>query len=54
MMVSEACIGTMTWGSFNAKEEQAHAQVRAVQTERCGQPKPNTVSLDLLARYALS
>jgi len=31
MMVTEACLGTMTWGSFNAKEEEAAAQLdRAV------------------------
>lgn len=27
MMVSEVCAGTMTWGSFNDKEEQAFAQM---------------------------
>jgi aryl-alcohol dehydrogenase-like predicted oxidoreductase len=27
MMVTECCIGTMTWGSFNGKEEEAFAQL---------------------------
>ena len=27
MIVTEVCIGTMTWGSFNDKEEQASAQL---------------------------
>lgn len=27
MMVTEVCGGTMTWGSFNDKEEDAHAQL---------------------------
>lgn len=27
MMVTECCIGTMTWGSFNAEEPLAHAQL---------------------------
>ena len=27
MMVTEVCGGTMTWGSFNAEEELAHAQL---------------------------
>mmetsp|Transcript_688 Transcript_688/g.2181 ORF Transcript_688/g.2181 Transcript_688/m.2181 type:complete len:412 (-) Transcript_688:167-1402(-) len=27
MMVTEACVGTMTWGSFNDKEEQAYEQL---------------------------
>ena len=27
MMVTEVCGGTMTWGSFNDKEEMAHAQL---------------------------
>ena len=27
MMVSECCIGTMTWGSFNAAPEEAYAQL---------------------------
>jgi len=31
MLVTEACIGTMTWGSFNGEEEEAFAQLdRAV------------------------
>lgn len=31
MMVTECCLGTMTWGSFNAEEEQAYEQLdRAV------------------------
>jgi hypothetical protein len=32
MMVTQACLGTMTWGSFNAKEEEAVAQLdRAIE-----------------------
>ena len=27
MMVTEACVGTMTWGSFNGKQEEAFAQL---------------------------
>ena len=27
MMVTECCIGTMTWGSFNGQEEEAYAQL---------------------------
>ena len=27
MMVTQVCAGTMTWGSFNGKEEQAYAQL---------------------------
>ena len=27
MMVTQVCAGTMTWGSFNADESQAHAQL---------------------------
>ena len=30
MMVSECCAGTMTWGSFNDKEEQAWEQMDAL------------------------
>mmetsp|Transcript_81846 Transcript_81846/g.228013 ORF Transcript_81846/g.228013 Transcript_81846/m.228013 type:complete len:398 (-) Transcript_81846:86-1279(-) len=29
MTVSECCLGTMTWGSFNDREEQAYAQLDA-------------------------
>jgi len=29
MMVTELCAGTMTWGSFNAEEAEAHAQLDA-------------------------
>jgi len=32
MMVTQACLGTMTWGSFNANEEEAVAQLdRAIE-----------------------
>ena len=27
MVVSELCAGSMTWGSFNGSEEEAHAQL---------------------------
>ena len=27
MLVTEVCVGTMTWGSFNAQEAEAHAQL---------------------------
>ena len=30
MMVSECCAGTMTWGSFNDKEDQAWEQMDAL------------------------
>ncbi|KAH8072613.1 oxidoreductase [Aureococcus anophagefferens] len=30
MMVTEVCAGTMNWGSFNADEAEAHAQLDAL------------------------
>ena len=33
MMVTEVCAGTMTWGSFNANESEAHSQLDALVAE---------------------
>ena len=49
MMVTEVCGGTMTWGSFNDKEEEAHAQLESVPRKEAELEQMVTLAKEALA-----